>query len=53
MCAIARDFSSPCVNTGASKPLMVVKGEPNQARPQDCQMLARGRTILWAKGHKT
>lgn len=26
-----------------------VKGEPNQARPQDCQRLERGRTILWEK----
>ena len=24
-----------------------VKGEPNQARPCDCQLLERGRTILW------
>jgi hypothetical protein len=30
-----------------------VKGEPNQARPQDCQLLERGQTILWEKGHKT
>lgn len=26
-----------------------VKGEPNQARPQDCQLLERGQTILWDK----
>jgi hypothetical protein len=28
-----------------------VKGEPNQARPQDCQLLERGQTILWEKRH--
>lgn len=27
-----------------------VKGEPNQARPKDCQLLERARTILWEKG---
>jgi len=27
-----------------------IKGEPNKARPQDCQVLERGRTILWEKG---
>lgn len=26
-----------------------VKGEPNQARPQDCQLLECGQTILWEK----
>jgi hypothetical protein len=26
-----------------------VKGKPNQARPQDCQLLERERTILWEK----
>jgi hypothetical protein len=26
-----------------------VKGEPNQARPKDCQLLERARTILWEK----
>src|SRR6266446_4485459 len=26
-----------------------VKGEPNQARPRDCQLLERGRTTLWEK----
>ncbi len=26
-----------------------VKGEPNQARPQDCQLLECGQTILWKK----
>ena len=26
-----------------------VKGEPNQARPHDCQLLERGRTMLWEK----
>jgi hypothetical protein len=26
-----------------------VKGEPNQARPQDCQLLERGQTMLWDK----
>ena len=26
-----------------------VKGEPNQARPQDCQLLERGQTVLWDK----
>jgi RRXRR protein/HNH endonuclease len=26
-----------------------VKGEPTQARPQDCQLLERERTILWEK----
>ena len=26
-----------------------VKGEPNQARPQDCQLLERERTVLWEK----
>ncbi|MFL5627584.1 MAG: RNA-guided endonuclease IscB [Ktedonobacteraceae bacterium] len=26
-----------------------VKGEPNQARPHDCQMLEHGRTIHWEK----
>jgi hypothetical protein len=29
-----------------------VKGEPNQARPHDCQMLERGRTILWERRQK-
>lgn len=24
-----------------------VKGEPASARPQDCQLLERGRTIIW------
>jgi len=24
-----------------------VKGEPPAARPQDCQLLERGRTIVW------
>ena len=24
-----------------------VKGEPPAARPQDCQLLERGRTIIW------
>ncbi len=27
-----------------------VKGEPFQARPQDCQLLERGRTVVWEKG---
>jgi 5-methylcytosine-specific restriction endonuclease McrA len=27
-----------------------VKGEPNQARPKDCRLLERARTILWEKG---
>jgi hypothetical protein len=27
-----------------------VKGEPFQARPQDCQLLEQERTILWQKG---
>ena len=26
-----------------------VKGESSQARPQDCQLLQRGQTILWEK----
>jgi hypothetical protein len=26
-----------------------VKGEPFQARPGDCQLLERGRTILWER----
>lgn len=26
-----------------------VKGEPNQARPQDCQLLEREPTVLWEK----
>jgi hypothetical protein len=26
-----------------------VKGEPNQARPQDCHLLERGQTILWER----
>jgi RRXRR protein/HNH endonuclease len=26
-----------------------VKGEPNQARPQDCQLLERGQTMRWDK----
>lgn len=26
-----------------------VKGEPNQARPQDCQLLEREQTVLWEK----
>jgi 5-methylcytosine-specific restriction endonuclease McrA len=26
-----------------------VRGEPAQARPQDCQLLERGRTMLWEK----
>jgi 5-methylcytosine-specific restriction endonuclease McrA len=26
-----------------------VKGEPNKARPQDCQLLERGRTVMWEK----
>jgi hypothetical protein len=26
-----------------------VKGEPNAARPRDCQVLERGGTILWEK----
>lgn len=26
-----------------------VKGEPSQARPRDCRLLERGRTILWEK----
>jgi hypothetical protein len=26
-----------------------VKGEPNVARPRDCQLLERGRTVLWEK----
>ena len=26
-----------------------VKGEPNQARPQDCQLLEKARTLLWEK----
>ncbi len=26
-----------------------VKGEPQAARPQDCRLLERGRTILWEK----
>ncbi len=26
-----------------------VKGEPFQARPQDCQLLERGRTVRWEK----
>ncbi|HZR43760.1 MAG TPA: RNA-guided endonuclease IscB [Ktedonobacteraceae bacterium] len=26
-----------------------VKGEPNQARPQDCQLLEKARTILWER----
>lgn len=29
-----------------------VKGEPNQAQPQDCQLLERGRTMLWEKRQK-
>jgi len=27
-----------------------VKGEPSKARPQACQMLERGRTVMWEKG---
>ena len=30
-----------------------VKGEPFQARPQDCQLLERGRTVVWEREHKT
>jgi hypothetical protein len=26
-----------------------VKGEPNKARPQDCRLLERGRTVMWEK----
>ena len=26
-----------------------VKGEPHQARPQDCQLLERERTLRWEK----
>jgi hypothetical protein len=26
-----------------------VKGEPVQAKPQDCQLLERGRTVIWEK----
>jgi len=26
-----------------------VKGEPASARPKDCQLLERGRTIMWEK----
>lgn len=26
-----------------------VKGEPFQAKPQDCQLLERGRTVVWEK----
>jgi len=26
-----------------------VKGEPFQAGPQDCQLLERGRTVVWKK----
>jgi hypothetical protein len=26
-----------------------VKGEPNAAKPQDCQLLERQRTILWER----
>jgi hypothetical protein len=27
-----------------------IKGEPHKARPRDCQVLERGRTVLWEKG---
>ncbi len=27
-----------------------IKGEPNKAQPRDCQVLERGRTVLWEKG---
>ncbi len=27
-----------------------VKGEPSTARPQDCQLLERGRTVVWECG---
>jgi RRXRR protein/HNH endonuclease len=30
-----------------------VRGEPNKARPQDCRLLERGRTILWEKCRET
>jgi hypothetical protein len=26
-----------------------IKGQPSQARPKDCQLLARGQTVLWEK----
>jgi RRXRR protein/HNH endonuclease len=29
-----------------------VKGEPPSARPNDCHLLERGRTIVWEKYHK-
>jgi len=26
-----------------------VKGEPNAAKPKDCQLLVRGQTVIWEK----
>jgi len=30
-----------------------IKGEPSAASPKDCQLLERGRTILWKRVYKT